>query len=138
MKKCFGILIICLGVFSKAVMADSDEDIREILQTSKHHIEILADGNDTYTYRVWNKPKQVGQGQPDLEIPDGTMWGRISATDIECMKGAKGYDFTLKNVEIHITMDGCPKKGQPRNATGVLDVFINGRQRSSFWVYTTP
>ena len=28
MKKCFGILIICLGVFSKAVMADSDEDLK--------------------------------------------------------------------------------------------------------------
>ena len=138
MKKKLVMLLISLGMTSTAVMADSDETIYEILHTSKHNIEIVDGGNDTCIYRVWNKPRQVGQGRPDLEIPDGTMWGRISVTDIECMKGAKGYDFKLKNVGIHITMDDCPEKGRPKNAIGTLDVSINGRMRSSYWVYNSP
>lgn len=138
MKKKLVMLLISLGMASTAVMADSDETIYEILHTSKHNIEIVDGRNDTCIYRVWNKPRQVGQGRPDLEIPDGTMWGRISVTDIECMKGAKGYDFKLKNVGIHITMDDCPEKGRPKNAIGKLDVSINGRMRSSYWVYNSP
>lgn len=138
MKKKLVMLLISLGMVSTAVMADSDETIYEILHTSKHNIEIVDGRNDTCIYRVWNKPRQVGQGRPDLEIPDGTMWGRISVTDIECMKGAKGYDFKLKNVGIHITMDDCPEKGRPKNAIGTLDVSINGRMRSSYWVYNSP
>ncbi|MBR7069050.1 MAG: hypothetical protein IKI30_01195 [Oxalobacter sp.] len=138
MRKCLVAILACMVMVSNAIMADSDETIYEILQTSKHNIEIVDGGNDTCIYRVWNKPKQIGQGQPDLEIADGTMWGRISVTDIACMKGAKGYDFKLKNVEIHITMDDCPEKGRPKNAIGTLDVSINGKNRSRYWIYTTP
>lgn len=138
MKKCLAASFICLAVASGTAIADRDEIIYEILQTSKHNIEIVDGGNDTYIYRAWNKPRQTGQGQPDFEIPNGTGWGRISASDIACMKGAKGYDFTLKNVGIHITMDDCPEKGRPKNAIGTLDVSINGKNRSRYWIYTTP
>ena len=142
MKKCFGILLICLGLFSKIVMADSDEDIREILQTSKHHILIAATGgipgDETFSYRVWNKPKNAEHGKPDLLIDNGTMWGPVSATDRACMKGARGYNFTLKNTSINIAVFDCPEKGQPKHAIGVLDVSINGKRRGRYWLYEVP
>ncbi len=139
MRKYFVTLWIGLVLVSTAVKADSDEDIREALQTSKHHILISTSddvpGDETFTYRAWNKPKKADQGEPDLMIDNGTMWEPVSATDITCMKGAKGYDFKLKNIDISLMIYGCPEKGQPSNAIGTLDVSINGKRRSRYWIY---
>lgn len=135
MKKYPVTILICLAMALHAAIAGSDETVYETFQTSKHHIEIVDGGNDSCIYRAWNKPKQVKQGQPDLEIPEGSMWGPVSATDIACMKGAKGYDFTLKNTSISITMDGCPEKERPQKAIGTLDVSIHGKRRSRYWIY---
>ncbi len=128
-------LLLGLCLIPALAAADSDEDIRAILETRKHHIKIIAEGDDAYTYQVWNKPKKLDQGKPDWIITNGTAWGPVSATDVPCIRGSRGYDFTIHNTTINIALYGCPEKGQPKDASGVMEVRINGKIRSQYWLY---
>lgn len=114
MKKLITASILGIALFSVNAMAD-DSGYR--YQTSRHNILIEEGPNDTYIYNVWNKPKKINQGAPDLVIENGSMWGPVSAPDRDCDRGMRGYDFTLGKVMISIAMYGCGAKGQPADAS---------------------
>lgn len=143
MNKLLTIGFVSLGLASITAFAGTES---ALYQTSKHNIRITCSGDDVYsysencTYQSWNKPKQVGQGKPDLEIHRGEFRKfNTNATGVYCSGGMYGFDKGNLSIVIQwgLVTDNrkCFQKRPPRNAGGDLTIFINGKQKDHYWLY---
>ena len=147
MKNLFSVALFSLCAVSSRVLADTAH-----FETSKHHIQITCDEagrhSDHCVYQSWNKPKKAGQGKPDLEITQGTFQSVDLYTTGYCV--ADNYVFQKGNLTITLGYDmkradngydakhvdrACFPKPPPKDANGELRVYINGKQKSRYWVY---
>lgn len=129
-------------MFSVPVMADS---AIYLFQTEKHQIKIQCLGempsvfSDSCTYQAWNRPKKVDQGDPDLEIFNGTA----NIEDFMPVKGIRchrrSFIFEVdSHTTIHINHDysnsqTCYER-QP-GTDGNLTVHIDGKPKSHDRLY---
>ena len=142
MKKRLTVLpAIILGLLCAPVMADS---ATYLFQTSKHHIKVQCFGelsslfSENCTYQAWNKPKKVEQGDPDLEINNGSA-------NIESYMPVKGvhcrlrqFSFVDGDTAIHINRDYSSSQtcyGRKPGTNGDLTVHINGKLSSRYRLY---
>ncbi len=126
MKKLLAVCLISLGLVSTSVFAEN-------YQTSKHNININCLNYSDCTYQSWNKPKQIGQGKPDLEILDGEPY----AGDRPPCGKIEGYEFVKKPVLIQVAFGKpalCESNIKDSNAVGVLYVK-SGKRHSTYPLY---
>jgi hypothetical protein len=97
-------------------------------KTKKHIILVNKIAAESYRYRAWNIPKKTSD-KPDVEIKNGKM--SYEGTGV-C--GSHVFKFSNGKVE-YIVIDSatCGPSGTPKNATGSLDVKINGEEKASYW-----
>ncbi len=140
MKKCFLATLACIAMISAPAMADT------VLHSSKHHIRITKgepdkDGNETYIYMSWNKPRLIDKGLPDFEIKNGffsnNYYGMMeglscNAFYYEFKKGDTTFvvEETLSNVR-----KDCFPKAPPKNAEGLLTIYIKGKEKAHYWLF---
>ena len=127
MKKLLTVGLISLGLVSTSVFA-------ETYQTNKHNIRINCLNYGDCTYQSWNKPRQIGQGKPDLEIEDGEPY---TGDRPPCGK-VEGYEFEKKSVLIQVAFGKsalCKYRIKDRNAVCVLYVK-SGKRHSTYPLYT--
>lgn len=131
MKKPLIISLVSLGLVSGSVFAEN-------YQTSKHNIRITCHSDNNCTYQSWNKPKQIGQGKPDLEIRNGNFQS-VNINSGACSVG--NYGFQKGNLVIIIgwglnrSDKECFVKPPPKNVNGELTVYINRKKKDHYWVY---
>jgi hypothetical protein len=141
MKKQLFIAAIAVGLLSAPTMA---ETMTHHFQTQNHDIQIQCGGDapaifsDSCTYRAWNKPKQIGDGKPDLEITKGTsnLENYFPVKGVRCL--IRRFFFHTGNTDIHLTRDysNSPDCYEKRPGTvGDLSVHIHGNLRSLFRLY---
>ena len=122
MKKLLTVGLISMGLVSTSVFAGSTKTW--VYETSKHNIKITCRNVESYedsdvvcssedcTYQSWNKPKQIGQGKPDLEIRKGSK-------DHSAHLGST-FDFTKGNKTISILNDEK------------MEISVNGRTQQKY------
>ena len=141
MKKHLLFSAIVFGLLSAPVMADS---ATYLFQTQKHQIKVQCFGemsslfSENCTYQAWNKPKKIGQGDPDLEIFNGTV-------NLESYMPIKGiycrlrqFSFMDGDTAIHINRDYSSSQtcyGRKPGTNGDLTIHINGKLRSRYRLY---
>ncbi len=141
MKKLLIILIVAFGLLSAPVMADS---ATYLFQTSKHHIKVQCFGelssvfSENCTYQAWNKPKKVGQGDPDLEINNGSAntESYMPVKGVHCR--LRQFSFMDGDTAIHINREYSSSRtcyGRKPGTNGSLTVHINGKLSSQYRLY---
>ena len=141
MKKHLLFSAIALGLFSAYAMADS---ATYLFQTQKHQIKVQCFGemsslfSENCTYQAWNKPKKIGQGDPDLEINNGSA----NTEDYMPVKGIycrlRQFSFMDGDTTIHINRDYSSSQtcyGRKPGTNGSLTVHINGKLSSQYRLY---
>ncbi len=118
MKKILAVSVLALGVASCAVAGDAGW--RYTYSSIKHNIRVSCPeaGSSQCTYECWNKPRQAGQGSPDLSLKDGQH--------ILYPNGNSLYRFTTGNVRIEV-FDSLR-----HDEDDSLDVYINGRRKNHY------
>ena len=135
MKKLLTVGLVSLGLLSGSVFAEN-------YQTSKHNIQISKSGNGKYIYRVWNKPKQIGQGKPDMELTNGDFESGV----VRGCGVVDDYSFGQERrpkggLYIQVSIGSCshilvgPEGKRPKNSVGSLYVSV-GKKESVYWLYS--
>lgn len=144
MKSPFIACAIALGLFSSNLHA---ETLATSLQTTKHNIRIacqkdsLGDYSEDCTYQSWNKPRDIGQGQPDLEIKKGFFqmirYPSCHFQSYDFLKGDTGIGITVMTYANLESSDHHPEYDGPmeKRADGMLEVLINDKRKARYWIH---
>ena len=118
MKGIVAAAALALGFASCAVAEDTGWQYT--YSSLKHNIRVSCPdvGSVQCTYECWNKPRQVGQGKPDLALEDGRH--------ILYPNGNSLYRFTTGNVRIEV-FDSLR-----HDEDDSLDVYISGRRKNHY------
>ena len=121
------ILSITFFLFGFLNVAFADEN-SFTCKTKKHIILVDKIADESYRYRAWNLPKKITD-KPDVEIKNGKMG--YEGTGV-C--GAHVFQFSSGKVE-YVLIDSatCGPSETPENASGSLNVKINGEEKALYW-----
>ena len=122
MKKLF--LVVTLLFVMSGAQASADEFV---CKTEKHTIIVKNDGS---LYRSWNQPKEISD-KPDMEVKGGTASVQGAGPCVH-----REFHFKKGGVEFEIdTPAACTEKMPPKDAKGVLFVFVKDELKSQYWCH---
>lgn len=141
MKKRLMITFAVLGLMSAPAMS---ETATYHFQTSRHQIRVQCFGelssvfSENCTYQAWNKPKKAGQGDPDLEINNGSanLENYMPIKGVYCR--LRQFTFLDGDTAIHINRDYSSSQtcyGRKPGTNGDLTVHIKGKLRDRYRLY---
>lgn len=155
MKRISAAFVMMMGLlaFSSQSQAETKTEnlytTKHTLYTTKHNIAITChDDEDTHgdysencTYQAWNKPKDIGEGKPDLEIKKGffqmVRYPSCHFWSFNFLKGDTEIDISLPtyaNLEGKDHHPECDWSLEKR-ADGMLEVSIRGKRKAVYEIH---
>ena len=108
-------------------------------QTDAHHLQFRIGGKvnffNTYTISIWNKPREAGEGKPDIVFSEGRTDEGL-AGDGMCSREIYAFTQTQPSttLEIFHPDSECQIEEHPRDAVGEL-IVGEGMATGRWWVY---
>jgi hypothetical protein len=98
--------------------------------TEKHTINIYKNSDQkTYTYKSWNKPKEISE-KPDMELISSS-YEKVAGSNYFKFKTGK-TEFEVTDQWLHLSKGEVPPESAS-NASGDLYVRVNGNLKSHYY-----